>query len=298
MRKNDKKKWLDFSRNVGYYEQILKNKLMNTYKIEGAPDTVDVEYLKWNLIDRGYCIMIKNKKGELRAFTGALVGIDCYNLPVTVEVANPVDGNLKGTIGKDCVVVYNTWNKWSPYTLEETISKYAYELAQIDQSINVNLYNSKVSTFFPVSNERDAQRIRKMYDDITDGSPAVALLTPSPVSSSGFSSAINVKNDYIVDKLIEAKRAIYNEFDAIFGISNVQYEKKERLVSGEVDANDIDNFINGEVIISAWRDGLEKTNEIFGTDFSVSLNQPEKEVMNEDRPATDEQPESSDGAEA
>ena len=82
---------------------------------------------------------------------------------------------------------------------------------------------------------------------------------------------LNVKNTYIADMLQDAKREIRYEFLSEIGINNANVDKKERVNTLEVTAND-DELRNA---IDDWKNNLEKQfdqiNNMFGTNIKVKF---------------------------
>ena len=52
-------------------------------------------------------------------------------------------------------------------------------------------------------------------------------------------------------------------------------DKKERMISAEVDAGNAETFIRAEVWIETLKESCKKVNEMFGTDIRPVLNRPD-----------------------
>lgn len=55
------------------------------------------------------------------------------------------------------------------------INRYAVLLANIDCSLNVSLYNSRLAHVFEAETDAQVKSLQKMYDDVSRGNPAVFL---------------------------------------------------------------------------------------------------------------------------
>ena len=65
-------------------------------------------------------------------------------------------------------------------------------------------------------------------------------------------------------------------------MNNCPIDKKERLVTGEVDSNDQQVEVNAEIMLEARKRACDKINEMFGLNVSVELrNKPKEETVND-----------------
>ena len=82
--------------------------------------------------------------------------------------------------------------------------------------------------------------------------------------------AINTNAPFVADKLYTLKTEVWNEALTHLGISNVNIQKRERLISDEVRRN------NGGTIASRYsrlemrREAAKKINDMFGLDIEVN----------------------------
>ena len=132
------------------------------------------------------------------------------------------------------------------------MKRYALLLAQCDASLNTNLINSRLAHIFKADSKAQMETMKKLYDDVSMGKPAV-FLTDNKLGED-YSSTLfgNVKNVFIGQELLDVKRTIKCEFLTSIGINNANTDKRERLNSDEVNAN------NGEVLtlINLWEKTL------------------------------------------
>ena len=73
----------------------------------------------------------------------------------------------------------------------------------------------------------------------------------------------DVKSTYIGDTLLQDIRNILNDFDSIVGINNANTEKKERMLTDEVNANNFETNAISYVQFDTLKDSIEKSNEMF-----------------------------------
>ncbi len=267
-----------FTLNTGYYEQQLFAMAKGRFKIE-CPDWWDKDYILDSLLMDGK-IFITNTSAGVMPLRGNSSGINVFDRPPCVTITNPIldtlerrlyDSPVLGDNGKvemqkaDACVIYLYDSKWYR-SFYPTINHYATKLANIDCSMDVNLINSRVAFIFNATNTKQADEAKAIYDKISSGQPAI--YTKLHDKTSGESDGLEVtflpvKDVYIMDKLIEAKRAIVADFLTELGVNNNPYEKRERLVTNEVESNNEEIKANVRLIKDNLKMGTKRVNAMF-----------------------------------
>lgn len=259
-----------------YYQSQLQLKLFSIFNFENVPENWNIDYIKDNLFKAGYMVAVEKNGDTWLLGKAGYSGIDMYNYPTHIVVANPVLGNFTRKIGVDGELVYFNRVNGCFLSTEPLIKRYALLLAQCDASINVSLMNSRVAHVFTTNNKAMAQTLNKVYDDVTEGRPFVVINKGSIDFPTEVAVFNNVKNTYIANDILITKRTLMNEFLTEIGIMNANTDKRERLNSQEVNAN------NGETmcLCSLWLNTLnscfERVNKLFNLNVKVSFN---KEVI-------------------
>lgn len=274
----------DFELNQKYYFRYLLNKVMQLINIKNAPDTINKNYLKANLLlDGDICITDFN--GDLYACIGSLGGQpDEYYVPVVYTIANPILGS-KIVYRRDFqenkqngVVIFNEDTDSIGYGcsgysrgLYDMIYQTSVLLADNIVSINCSQINSRVQCFFTADGEGQAVAgeaiLRKMYagrpyqvirSDIVDE------FKVNPLSTASTSTNIS--------ELVELNNYILANFYQGLGIKSNDIRKKERLITAEIEEQDNITQISLLEIIASWRKGFDEVNRLYGTEISVELN--------------------------
>ena len=256
------------NRSALYYRRWMLRKVFAIFELSGVPEAWDLDYFWTHLfIDGGVCIT-DTDMGVLALQTG-WSGINVYNHPTECVIANPVLGSFRRTIGKDCVLLHLQYDyNGIGYLLD----RYSYLLAVCDEAISVNLMNSKVAAVFQAETKAQAESIKKAYDNISMGEPMVVLKDSALMSSRGNDVFFNhVKENFIAQDVEITKHMIINDFLTEIGIANSNSDKRERVQSAEVDANNSATAVN----IIHWKENLEngifEANDMFGLNLSVKL---------------------------
>lgn len=264
----------ELGRRATFWYYRLFEMIASLYKYEGLPDTVNRDYLETVLLGTGSIVWCKDKNGKLRALRGAHYGFDCYNFPTNFEIANPVLGNIKGTFGVDGV-----WMRNNIYAkpIDSIVKEYALNIAQLDIDLKVNLDNIKLTKVFKVDNDAQAKQVRELYKKIISGEPAVVQAGSLDFFSEENMNLFSSDVQYYGDKFLADRRTQINDFLTQFGINNISFEKKERLIETEVEKNNQEIEINKQYWLRPRKDALKEINRIFGTNITVDIYEGEKE---------------------
>lgn len=250
---------------AAYYRQWMLKKIFGRFEFSGIPDNWDMDYmLECLFIDGLFCIT-DTSMGILPLRCG-VTGINVFNHPTEAIIANPVLGNLRRIIDEDCVIVKLQFDyKGVGWMLD----RYSALLAMCDSSISVNLLNSKVTFIGLASSKAQSESMKKMYDMISMGEPAV-FVNGDQINQEKFFFN-NVKQNFVADDIQLLKRKIVNEFLSEIGINNANLDKRERLNSEEVNANNEEMYCNVEHWLENIKEGLNGANRLYGLSLDVKL---------------------------
>ena len=140
-------------------------------------------------------------------------------------------------------------------------------MAMAHEALAMNLQNSKSSKIFATSSKNFAESIKKMYDQIAQGSPITIvdkdlLNDQGELSVQDFES--NLKQMYIGTELTDLIRTLKSNFDTEVGLPNANTEKKERLIVDEVNQNNVETYSKPQMWLESLQEGCEQAHEIFG----------------------------------
>ena len=255
---------------IEYRNWCLK-KLFGAFEFGGVPDTWDYDYMLENLFMYGYLAITDTSIGVIPLRCG-VTGINVFNHPTTAIFANPVLGNFERNLygnnpATDCALVKLQYDFMGAMPV---INRYAALLALCDNSISVNLRNSKVAFIGFVSSKQQAATVEKMYSDIDRGKPAVYVKRGDGITSEDIYYN-HVKETYIANDVQLLKQSIKNDFLTEVGLNNANTDKRERLIVDEVNANNDEVQANVQHWLDNIREGLRRANSLFGLNLSVKL---------------------------
>lgn len=248
-----------------YYQELLLKKLFSRFEFE-LPEYWDISYFLTTLFIEGHLAITDTALGVL-PLRCSYTGINVFNRPTDIIIANPVLGSLRRKIDDDSILlkIQYDYNGVMPI-----INRYAGLLAECDSSISVNLRNSKVSMIAKASNKAQAKTLEAIFDTIDKGKPAV-IVSADAVNQEDM-WYMPVKNSFVANDIQELKRSIISEFLTEIGVNNnAQNSKKERLVVDEINSNDTETQLN----IIHWKEnideGFEAANKMFGLALKCEL---------------------------
>lgn len=201
-------------------------------------------------------------------------GRDFYYQPTNVLISNPaMIQSLDLRIGIDCELLKLTPDYMGIFDI---ISYYAEKLATLDNAINTSLINTKFAWMLGARNKSAATALKKAFDKINRGEPAVILdmkLLNDPDDKDipwQFIERSSIKESYITTDLLRDFQTIINNFDAEVGIKTIPYEKKERMVASEADSRDQDSQSRVTVWLNTLESSIDEVHKLY-PDLTLSV---------------------------
>lgn len=255
-----------------YYRQLYM-KIFSVYKFNELPPIQDKDFLQETLFREGVmtCFTPRNSAFPI-LMNGSPTGYNMFYHPSQFIIANPVLGNYTLTIGVDCELLDLGHVNGDFYSFEPLVVRYASLLASIDGSLNMTLMNSRVAQVFTSDSNATLKTMQKIYDDVSEGKPAVFLAKGLRDDVEMKPYFNNVKNTYIGTELLQDRQTIMNQFLTEIGINNANTQKRERLITAEADSNQGEVKAIVDEVLDRMNICFDKINAMFGTNMSVSLN--------------------------
>lgn len=262
-----------------FFERYLMQKAISVFEWK-IPETWAENYMLYCLYLWGFFAVIETDKYGVIPQGCSLKGYNIYYQPTNAVITNPLlRGIREPEIDKQCVL----FRLQPDYAgIMDIVSYYANLMALTSEAIGVNLVNSKLAYVFGAENKAQAESFKAMYDKIASGEPAVFIdknLYDDNGKPRWFTFANNIKEMFITDELLANLRLIENMFDTDIGIPNANTEKRERLITQEVRANNFETQSKCTIWLKSLQESCRKTKEMFGIDVSVDWNSKLKDEM-------------------
>lgn len=252
------------------FRRYLTQKAISVIDIEGQPESWADNYLKYGLFIWGHVAVMKTTRYGVIPQWCTLSGFGVYRQPVLALVANPVfKKSYRLRIGEECEIIRLTPDYGGIYDL---ISYYADLLAVTAETMGVNILNSKLSYVFAGANKNSAESFKKLFDKVASGEPA-AVIDKELLNEDGTPTwmyfAQDLNKNYIAPDLLQSLRQIEQEFDTIIGIPNANTDKRERLITDEVNANNVETQSRIGLWVDTINEDLDKVNKMFGLNLKA-----------------------------
>ena len=260
--------YLEKKRNIGIEDEITYNKTMAMFKYHNLPDSLPCYELE-NLLQKNGFACVAKVESELYAFDGGLGGEpDVYYRPTICTVANPALNLSKDfVINKDCVIVKNDSNLVG---LSHTISKYNTLITENEITILIALINSRMSIIFSGADSATKTSAEQYLNMIKQGKLGV-ISDNAFLESLSINMGNNTRNNVFED-LIRLNMYLKASLNNSIGLNSNTALKKERLITAEIDVNNTSLYPLIDDMLECRRIGVEKINELFGTEITVELN--------------------------
>ena len=249
-----------------YYRDWLLKKILSRFQFDGLPSFWDLDYFLEVLFIEGKICITDTGMGVI-PLKCSPTGVGVFEQPTEVIIANPVLGSMRRTIDVDCALIKLQYNYAGCGWM---INRYATLLAMCDSGVAVNLMNSKLAYVFKAASKAQAETMKKMYDDITMGKPAVFVGENGALNQENVWN-LPVKENFVADDIQLLKRKIINEFLTEIGIDNTNTDKRERLTDDEVNANNQEVLANIQHWYDNISDGITRANKLYNLNLSVKI---------------------------
>lgn len=257
-----------------FFAKYLLMRLYSVFKFT-IPDTWDRKYFLSVLFTSGHLTCLNTRTYGNIVQYGNLYGQNLYYMPTRSRVTNPLLRIERGLlIGKECEIINLQPDYTSAYDI---ILFFADNMAVTAETILVNTFNSKLSYIFFTDKKSYAETFKSVFDAYSRGEPATVTGNNDLFGPDGKESRYELFNgeiqkNFVVDKLQEALRRWEIMFFSYVGIINNPVNKKERVVTSEVESNNIETRAISDIWLENLQDSFKRVNKLFGIDCSVEYN--------------------------
>lgn len=268
-----------------FFQRYLMLKLFSRYDFT-LPEDWDYDYFRYVLFTMGYIGVMQTDKYGVICQHGTVSGYNVYYRPSRLMVSNPA---LRRTydlrIGEDCEIIKLSPDWRGAYDL---IQLYADQMAVCMEAFGVNAINSKFAFVFAADNKAMAETMKKMFDQISSGQPASFVSDKQLFDDEGNPRwqlfVNNLKQNYVGNDLLQSLTTIEHKFNTLIGYNNANTDKKERLNSDEVNANNEEVRSLSSLWLEEMTDSMNKANEMFDLSLSVKLREVDDGITFSDGP--------------
>lgn len=268
---------------MDYWSRSLFQRLTALIDFEGLPEPGEGQYgwdkdaLKYGLYMIGYMAVFRSKTYGIVPQPGRVTGYGLQYQPSGVMIATPYfqfTEPLK--LGVDAELIKLTPDYSGIFDI---VTKYAAELKEIDTSIKAAARNSRLAYALIAAGDKSARTLQAIRERVINGDDVIIdekIMRDkvNPDTPPWFQFDQDLKANYILGDLLDARRTTLVDFYREIGVRMLD-DKKERMLTAEVDAGNAETFIRSEVWIETLKDSCEKVNTMFGTSIKPIINRPD-----------------------
>lgn len=244
----------------------LKEIAITSFKWENLPESIDKRFLEMQLYEKGMAVfffddMLEDYLALMCTISGKL---NVYNIPIKRR-AYATNGYKKWLNEKDSVIIFNNYLHKNSVS---DIELFAYRLTQIDRTIDVNIYAQKTPVLIKTT-ENQRLTVENVYMKYEGNQPVI--VADKNLDDKGI-QVFKTDAPFVADKLTDLKVQIWNEALTYLGVSNIAFNKKERMIKDEVQRT------QGGVVASRYsrlksrQEAADMINNMFGLNVSVEYN--------------------------
>lgn len=261
---------------ASYFDYLdrMRKIALSMFEWENLPDSMNARYLEMTLFYKGQAGMLYDKDyGFINTQATDSGYINIYGLPSRIQCYSyryneMRDLYIKGSgepIDKEAILVLNNYDRTPTAT---SLQLFAYRLAQAQRTADVNIMAQRTPVLI-TTDQRQEFSMRKLYEQYDGNTPVIYADKNSGLNPDAV-RAIKTDAPFIATDILQYKILIWNEFLSFLGISNLD-EKRERLISSEIDSNNELVNMNLQSYLIPRKKACEEFNQKYGTNIDVKV---------------------------
>lgn len=253
---------------------------LSMFEWVNLPKTMNSRYLEECLFYNGQASLLYDKKyGFINTKCAGNGYVNIYGLPSKLHCFSysfQTDRNLyvglnslnESKEDEECILVMNNWER---VPTAGSMELFAYRLYLAQRTCDVNISSQRYPVMV-VGDEKQRLMLENLYSQY-DGNQPFIFGNKNQLTGDEM-KVLNTTAPYVVDKITEYKKEIFNEALTYLGINNVSVKKKERLTENESNENTELVNLNLQSMLAPRLEACRQFNEKFGltgTDKEISV---------------------------
>lgn len=256
------------------YLERMKKICLSLFEWENLPESCNARFLEMCLYYNGQAALLYDDDyGYINTMASDGGYINIYGLPTEVTCYSYRFNQRRSLYmtdtgeekGKECILVMNNYER---IPTQAMVTLFAYRLAEAQRTADVNIKAQRTPVLI-TTDQKQYFTLKKMYEEYDGNTPAI--FADKNVISPDALKALKTEAPFIVNDIMEYKREIWNEFLTTLGISNLS-EKRERLISNEVDSNNELVNLNLQSQLIPRKEACKQFNEKYGLMGEKAIN--------------------------
>lgn len=258
------------------YWRVLTELSLNRFKWHNLPDSIDERFLELSLMRHGGVLFFNYRTEDMgerflvQQFTNA-GRVNHYDNPTMFRVVS--HANIQGTFTPhDAVPI---WGNYLRQPDHDIIRVYTTRLTELDTTIDVNTINMRKPRVLVYPEE--AQLTMAQFDrQVQEGVPAIKTSAAS-MPHEAYTSLDTGAHHETIPGLLAAKGKMWNDALMMLGVPTANQDKKERMITGEVDAGKDQSEVIRNIALNSREQAVEQVNDMFGLDIAVEWRAEEEQ---------------------
>lgn len=269
--------WDSATLNKETYEQYVRRLTelsTSMFEWSNLPDTCDARFLEQTLFLDGAAVFFEDEELGYLCLQVTLSGRwNVYRVPIDRR-AFAVNGYNKELSIDNSVIIWNNYIRTNSIL---DVKMFARRLTELDRSIDVNCRAQKHPVLI-LANEEQRLTMLNIYKEYDGNEPVIFGDKNMDLNNI---TSINTNAPFVAQEMYELKNQYWNEALTYLGISNVSFQKKERMISDEVMRAQGGTIASRYSRLEMRRQAADEINKMFGLNISVDYREDFREVDDE-----------------
>lgn len=248
------------------YLERMKKICLSMFEWENLPNSMNARFIEMCLYYNGQCAFLFDENyGYINTMCCDGGYINIYGLPTELNCYSYRYNERRSLYmndtgeekDKECILVMNNFER---VPTAATVTLFASRLAEAQRTADVNIKAQRTPVLI-TTDQKQYFTLKKMYEEFDGNTPAIFadknLITPDSLKS------LKTDAPFIAQAVMDYKREIWNEFLTSIGVANLS-EKRERLISNEVDSNNELINLNLQSMLIPRKEACKQFNEKYG----------------------------------
>lgn len=247
------------------YFTYLYQIALNMFSYEGLPNEIDPFYLEWCLQNNGYALFYEDPALGYVVTQCTLGGqINHQMQPTVYHTVDPSGVLNKELFIGDGVLIKNT-PLYLPIT--QTLNFYAKQLSLCTRTIEENL-TKQWTPYIITGDKRTLNSFKAFINQVKKGVSTIFTTKGFDPNSVGI---LNTTAPFIAENVNSTKQSIMRECMTILGIDNANMDKRERVQTAEVEANNEQITASRNIMLLERERAVKAINEKYGLNIKVKF---------------------------
>lgn len=261
---------------ASYFDYLdrMRKIALSMFEWQNLPDSMNARYLELTLYYKGQAGLLYDENFgfiNTQAIDGGYINI--YGLPTRIQCYSYRYNEMRDLYvpsanrpkEEEAILVLNNYDRTPTAT---SLQLFAYRLAEAQRTADVNIKAQRTPILL-TTDQRQEFSMKKLYEQYDGNTPVIYADKNSGLNPDAIRS-IKTDAPFIANDILLYKTMIWNEFLSFLGISNLD-EKRERLISNEVDSNNELINMNLQSFLIPRKKACEEFNQKYGMNIDVKV---------------------------